>query len=320
MRTAYLTHADFQLHETGPHHPERPERLVALERQLQDAPIREKLVKLEFEKATEEQLAYCHTPEHIKRVREIAAGGGGSLDGDTQVSPSSYDVARLAVGCALRAVDAVVKDDVDNAFCAVRPPGHHAESGKSANSPWGFCLFNTVAIAARHAQKVHGLEKVAILDFDVHHGNGTQEIFYEDPTVLFISSHEWGIFPHRGDQSEKGVGAGLGFTVNYPLPAGSDGAIYRRIWQMAAEEVRQFQPELIIISAGYDAHIADPLAHMSLKSGDFAVLLEIIKQVATEVCKGRIVAVLEGGYKLGALAESVEISLLSLHADRKQPA
>ena len=313
MPTAYFSSPQFQNHFTGPSHPERPERLTHMEKVFHDTGLWEQWAHPEFGPATVEQIERCHTSAHVERVRRLAQTGGGSLDGDTIVSPASFEVALLASGATCAAVDAVLGGEFSNAFCAVRPPGHHAETGSSADSPWGFCLFNHVAVAARHAQAAHGLERVAILDFDVHHGNGTQAIFYDDPSVLFVSLHEWGNFPGTGAASERGQGEGYGFTLNLPLPAGADGEVYYRAWQQVGQRVREFRPELIIVSAGFDAHIGDPLGHMALKAADFAQLTLDAKMWAMELCQGRLVLVLEGGYNLNALAESVGYTLAVLN-------
>lgn len=289
--------------------------MIAIDRHLHDTGRWDTLLHLDFEAATEADLEQCHTPGHIEHVRLIAERGGGELDGDTVICPDSYRVAKLAVGAAMRAVDAVLNGEAQNAFCAVRPPGHHAESGRSSDTPWGFCLFNSIAIAARHAQKQHGLKRIAILDFDVHHGNGTQEIFESDPGVLFVSLHEWGIFPYRGHDVDRGLGEGVGTTLNFPLPPNSDGAVYNLVWDRAGAAVREFKPEMILISAGFDAHIGDPLAHMALKSPDYALLTMTAKHWAADLCDGRLVMVLEGGYNLGALAESVDMVLRVLQAE-----
>lgn len=196
-----------------------------------------------------------------------------------------------------------------------RPCGHHAESGRRAGSPWGFCLFNHVAVAARHAQQKWGVERVAILDFDVHHGNGTQEIFYDDGSVFFASIHEAPLFPYSGLSFETGAGAGEGATLNLPLPAHSDGALYRLAWKEIGKAVERFRPQLIILSAGYDAHRLDPLAHMKLDVEDFATLVFEAKIWARTRCDGKIVAVLEGGYHLEALAQSVAATVEILQAD-----
>jgi len=315
MKTGFYTHPDFLLHVTGEGHPERPERLIAIELLLHKTELWAQLERPPFEPATEEQLWACHTRKHIERVRGLSQGGGGHLDGDTVVSPDSYEVARLAAGAAIAATDAVLAGRLDNAFCAVRPPGHHAGSGRHHPWAWGFCLFNNVAVAARYAQNHCGLERVAILDFDVHHGNGTQEIFEHDHSVLFVSLHEWGIFPGSGSDEEQGIGDGKGATINIPIPPNSDGRVYLRAWDRVGQAVEKFGPELIILSAGFDAHGDDPLAHMALRSADFGHIVAQAKAWAQKLCDGHLVLVLEGGYNLGALSESVAGVLAVLLAD-----
>jgi acetoin utilization deacetylase AcuC-like enzyme len=315
MNTAFLSHPIFLQHQTGANHPERAARMVAIERALHETGLWGQLQHLSFSPATEADLSTCHTQEHIQQVQSISRGGGGVLDADTILSLLSYDAACMASGAALRAVDAVMKGEVDNAFVAARPPGHHAESGRRADSPWGFCLFNHVAIAARHAQLHHSVERVAILDFDVHHGNGTQEIFYDDSSVFFASVHESPLFPYLGRSSDRGAGEGLGTTLNIPLPAGSGRDEYHRAWEQVGEAVAEFRPGLILLSAGYDAHRGDPLAHMELETGDYTHMVASAKAWANSLCDGKIVAVLEGGYNLENLAGAVVATVQVLKAD-----
>ena len=309
MKTAFLTHPIFLEHDTGPSHPERAARLVAIEKQLRASALWDELAHLDFAPATETDIERCHTKQHVARVKSIAQSGGGALDGDTIVSPRSFEAALWASGAAMEATRAVWQGEVESAFVAARPCGHHAESGRDFGSPWGFCLFNHVAVAARFAQATLGVKRVAILDFDVHHGNGTQEIFWEDESVFFASIHESPLFPGSGAASETGAGKGVGTTLNIPLRAGSDGAIYRAAWQKVGAEVKKFAPDLILLSAGYDAYAKDPLAHMSLQVQDFADLVADAKSWADRLCGGKIVAVLEGGYNLAALMHSVEATL-----------
>ena len=300
MTTAYFTHATFKEHKNFDGHPERPERLDAINQHLQAQTWHDKLLRPTFEAASEETIARCHPREHITLIREMAAHGGGMIDGDTHTSPRSYEASALAVGAACGAVDAVMKKRAINAFCAIRPPGHHAETGKAM----GFCLFNNIAIAARHAQKVYGLDRVAIVDWDVHHGNGTQEIFYEDASVFFASVHEWGIYPGTGRAEEKGKGKGQGTTINYPLRAGLGGKEYTEVWNKLGQEIEAFKPQLILVSAGFDAHARDPLAHMKMESADFAALMRLTKEWAKQLCENRVICLLEGGYDLKGLSES----------------
>lgn len=316
MKTAFYFHPDFKVHSNGPRHPERPTRLDAIRDALQTADLWDKLAHPAWESASETDLEWCHTPAHIARVKQMAEQGGGKLDGDTKVGPRSFEIAKLASGAAIAATRAVVAGKFDNAFVASRPPGHHAESGRRAGSPWGFCLFDHVAVAARWAQRELGIERVAILDFDVHHGNGTQEIFYADNSVLFASLHESPLFPGTGERGETGEGAGKGATLNFPLPAGCDGEIYRKVWALVGNAVREFGPDLILLSAGYDAHQKDPLGHMNLTTEDYADLISDAKGWARELCEGRLVAVLEGGYHLGALGQSVAATVETLRNDK----
>ena len=309
MPTAFFYSPRFKDHWPREGHPERPARLDAITEALQRVGLWDRLDHRSFEAASELDLQLCHTRDHIERVKQMAQNGGGDLDGDTHVSPASFEVARLAVGASVEAARVVMSGQASNAFVACRPCGHHAESGRDAGSPWGFCLFNNVAVAARVAQRDFGAKRVAILDFDVHHGNGTQEIFYSDDSVLFVSLHQSPLFPGSGASSERGEGAGLGTTRNFPLPSGSGGAIYHRVWGQVARAVREFQPDLILLSAGYDAHEDDPLASMNLQADDFGALVWDAKSWANELCGGRLVAVLEGGYNLDALAASVVMTL-----------
>ncbi|PQV64251.1 Acetoin utilization deacetylase AcuC [Abditibacterium utsteinense] len=309
MKTAFLIHPLFLQHDTGPAHPERPARLMAIEKQLRATALWDELTHLGFSPASELDVERCHTKNHIARVKGIAQSGGGALDADTILSLRSFDAALLASGATMRATEAVWHGEVENAFVAARPCGHHAESGRNAHSPWGFCLFNHAAVAARYAQQKLGAKKIAILDFDVHHGNGTQEIFWEDDTVFFASLHEAPLFPGSGAASETGAPNACGLTLNIPLRAGADGTIYRAAWQKVGIEVKKFAPDLILLSAGYDAYQNDPLAHMNLRVEDFAALVADAKSWADSLCSGKIVAVLEGGYNLDGLARSVEATL-----------
>lgn len=301
MRTAFFTHPAFRDHVNGSHHPERAARLDAIEAALRRDGLWEAVWQPEFDAAPEELLWLCHTPQLVAMIKRLTQAGGGSIDPDTAVSPLSYDVARLAVGAAIRAVDVVVGSECDNALVAARPPGHHAES----NRAMGFCLFNTVALAARHARRHHGLERVAILDWDVHHGNGTQEIFYADSSVLFCSVHQAPLFPYSGWREERGQGGAVGTTINVPLAAGQGDEVYAQVWETLAAPVADFAPQLILISAGFDAHARDPLGGMRMSAAGFAHLMRVTKQWAAALCGNRVICVLEGGYDLTGLSDSV---------------
>jgi len=299
-------------HKTGPGHPERPERLTAIRRRLKESGGPLALTTIEPQEVAEEWITSVHAPEHVASVRAAAleASYAGSLD--TPVCRESYRVALHAVGGTLAAVDAVMDGKVSSAFCAVRPPGHHATEDQAM----GFCLLNNVAIAARYAQKKHRRTKILIVDWDVHHGNGTQAIFYEDPSVFFFSVHQWPFYPGTGAAGERGAGAGVGTTLNVPLPAGSGWREYRRAFEdQLVPAANEFQPDFVLVSAGFDAHERDPLGDMKLTADDFAELTRIVEAIADRHCGGRLVSVLEGGYGLEGLAESVEAHLRVLEND-----
>jgi acetoin utilization deacetylase AcuC-like enzyme len=300
--TATLFHPDFLEHDTGYGHPERPERLLAVMEALDASPRKATLLPLEPRPATVEELALVHDPYYIAYVEKVAGRGGGSLAYDTPLGARSYDVARLSAGAVLRGVDAVIAGEADNAFAVCRPPGHHATPTRGM----GFCLFNNVAVGARYAQQAHGLSRILIVDWDVHHGNGTQDAFYDDPTVFFFSIHQSPLYPWTGAADEQGRGPGLGATLNVPMRARSTDADYVRMFEeRLLPAARQFRPELVFVSAGFDAHEEDPLATMRLTSRGFAALTDIVRGLAEEFCGGRLVSALEGGYHLGGLASSV---------------
>ena len=306
MTVALITHPACLDHDTGPFHPERPDRLrrvlQALEHPRFSALLRD-LAPL----ATEDQLARVHPPEYIRAILDIAPEPGQriNLDADTVMSPGSREAALRAAGAAIMAVDAVMQGWARQVFAAVRPPGHHAERDR----PMGFCLFANAAIAARHAQEKWGLARVAVVDFDVHHGNGTQDIFQADPTLFYASSHQFPCYPGTGDPSERGVGN----IVNAALPPGAGSAQFREAWDLLIlPELNRFAPNLLIVSAGFDAHKADPLAQLRLEAADFAWLTTRLMDVARTHCEGRIVSLLEGGYDLDALAESAAAHVSAL--------
>jgi len=290
----------YKKHLTGPRHPESPARCDAIAEALAGERFRRKLVRIAPRPASEAEILACHEPEFFDYVKARIAAGQSTLGWpDTNVCGDSLAAALLAAGGVLAAVDAVVARKATNAFCAVRPPGHHA----SASKTMGFCLFNNVAIAARYARKNYKLARVLIADWDVHHGNGTQEIFYEDPSVLYFSTHQWPWYPGTGGASQRGLGRGAGTTINCPLPAGTGGAeIIAAFEDKLVPAAQKFRPELVLISAGFDSRKNDPLGGFMLTDDDFATLTGVCLDIAREHAGGRLVSVLEGGYDLAGLA------------------
>lgn len=298
MSVAFLADPIAKDHVLPPGHPERPARWDAAIRGL-GAP----LFDITPRDATEEELRLCHTPEYLAiAARDVRQGRESLSTGDTDICPRSWDAALRATGTCLNAVDLVMERRADSAFCIVRPPGHHATPSRGM----GFCLFNNIAIAARHAQKKYGVERVLIADWDVHHGNGTQDIFYEDPTVFFFSTHQSPWYPGTGSKLERGEDAGYGTTLNCPFPSGSGrdeiaGAFRNKLMP----EMHDYAPDLVMISAGFDSRGGDPLGEFLLIDDDFAELTSLMQEIADKYCNGRIVSVLEGGYSLEGLTNAV---------------
>jgi acetoin utilization deacetylase AcuC-like enzyme len=331
--TGFCSSPEFAEHVTGPRHPERPDRIRAVWRAVREAGLLDlpdpwpefsldlgllrqestRLVSLGAPApADDEALLAVHTPEHIEKVRRVCAAGGGVLDlGDTPVGSNSCDVARLAAGAVLRCCDAVMAGEARRAFAAVRPPGHHAEPDRAM----GFCLFSNVAVAARHLQRRHGVSRVAVVDFDVHHGNGTQAAFEDDPSVLFVSLHQdpRTLYPGSGHAWETGTGAGAGFTLNIPFRPGAGDEDYLHVMRLVVlPELDRFRPEVLMISAGFDAHAEDPLAQIELSEQGFEDITRLLVESAEKHCDGRVVSALEGGYNLRALGRSVVRHLVAL--------
>jgi len=304
MKTGFVFDEIYLKHDTGAGHPERPDRLRAIVKRLKDDGMMERLVQIAAAPAPLEWITAIHTPQYVEEVRKANAAGGRVLDlGDTPVSADSYQAALMAAGGVLQAVDAVMAGKVASAFCAVRPPGHHALKDRAM----GFCIFNNVAIATRYIQKKHGLAKVLIVDWDVHQGNGTMAAFYDDPSVLQFDTHQWPFYPGSGAESETGAGKAVGLKINVPLPAGSGDAVYKEVFEKKLRPAAlAFRPDFVLISAGFDAHENDTLGGMKVTTQGYADLTRIVKAIAAECCKGRIVSVLEGGYGLEGLAASVE--------------
>ena len=292
-----------------PGHPEGPDRLRAIVAHLEEAGVLGRLTPIEPRDARADDIELLHSPGLAETVRKTAERGGGWLDPDTYVAPRSYEAALRSVGGLLAATDAVLDGHVASAFCLVRPPGHHA----TPTQAMGFCLFNNVALAAVHALERRGLERVAVLDFDVHHGNGTQDCFYADPRVLYVSTHQYPFYPGGGHWAETGEGEGQGTTVNVPLPRGCGREEYLRAYrEVAAPLILRFGPQLLFVSAGFDAHFADPLAQMLLDTRGYYEIASLFRELAGELCEGRIVYGLEGGYDLTALAWSVRACIGTL--------
>jgi acetoin utilization deacetylase AcuC-like enzyme len=315
MRTAYVYDPLYLAHRLRGH-PERPERLERIMESLEQRRMLGRLIALTPVPATAMEVESVHTTDYRLRVQQMAARGGGHLDPDTYVNEHSYTAALLAVGGVNTAVRKLLSNQIDNAFCLIRPPGHHATPTRGM----GFCLFNNIAIGARMAQEEGGLERVMIVDSDVHHGNGTQEVFYSDPSVLYFSTHQYPHYPGTGHWRETGRDAGLGTTVNVPLPAGVGDQGYVKVfdsllWPLA----ERFGPQLILVSSGFDAHWSDPLAAMLLSLTGYATLARKLCDMAETLCAGRIIFVLEGGYHLDVLAQAVpDVFLALLHEEPGQ--
>jgi acetoin utilization deacetylase AcuC-like enzyme len=296
-----VTDPRFADHDAGPGHPERPARLRAVEAGIEAAGLADAVVRIEAEPAPRAAVEAVHPRALVDAIEALSAAGGGAIDPDTWAGPSSFDVAMLAAGAGLELVRRLDRGEGTVGFCAVRPPGHHA----TANRAMGFCLFNNVAITA--AALVERGERVAIVDYDAHHGNGTQDVFYEDPRVLYVSLHEWPLYPGTGSIDEVGRGAGTGTTVNVPLPAGTAGDVYRQAFdELVLPELERFGPTWLLVSAGFDAHRADPLTGLALTSGDYA---DLTARLVGAVPAGRQILFLEGGYDLEGLRDSTSAAL-----------
>jgi acetoin utilization deacetylase AcuC-like enzyme len=310
--TLLYTDPLFLKHETG-NHPEKPARLTSITARLEKAELPKKCAAGTYKPLTEEAVLQLHTGKQLQAAKQLAEHGGGHLEADTVLSKDSFTVALAAAGACVAAVDAVMKGTEPNALCLVRPPGHHATPTRSM----GFCLFNNVALAANHARQTHKLTKLLIVDFDVHHGNGTQDIFYEAGDVLFFSIHRYGMgfYPGTGAADETGKGKGQGYTINAPIKFGTSRKEYHAAFRSALEKAAdKIKPELVLVSAGFDAHAKDPIGSLGLEVEDFATLTREVLAVAKTHARGRLVSCLEGGYNLDMLAESVQAHLEELLA------
>jgi len=306
MHTILYSHPACLTHDPGPMHPECPDRLRAVMRALEDESFM-LLDRREAPRAEIDVIARAHPRDYVEALlKAIPSHGERALDADTHVSPGSGEAALRAAGAAVAAVDAVMAGEARNAFCAVRPPGHHAEPARAM----GFCLFNNVAVAAEHARAAHGLKRVAVMDFDVHHGNGTEAMFRADPDLFYASTHQMPLYPGTGSPHETEVGGNI---VNAPLAPMAGSAEFRAAMsRVVLPALRDFQPEFLIVSAGFDAHAADPLAQLRLTEADFAWATAELLRVATEFCNGRLISTLEGGYDLSALARSAAAHVRTL--------
>jgi acetoin utilization deacetylase AcuC-like enzyme len=306
MTTLLVTHPACLDHLNPPGHPERPDRLRAIDQVLNEERF-QLLLREQAPAATIDLITLCHPPDYVEEIRKEAPTQGlVRIDADTSMSPGTLEAVLRAIGGAAMAADEVMAGKIDNAFCAMRPPGHHAERVRAM----GFCIFNTAAIVARHVQKRHGVERVAIVDFDVHHGNGTQEIFWSDPTVMYCSTHEMPLYPGTGAVSERGAHNTI---VNAPLRAGDGGERFREAYEETIlPRAAAFRPEFLVISAGFDAHVRDPLANLRLVEDDFAWATRKLMEIADASANGRIVSVLEGGYDLQGLSRSAGAHVMAL--------
>ncbi len=307
-KTGYASDPFYLKHETEPH-PENPGRLTAIQNRLESSEFYNNLTPIQPRKATAEEIGRVHDSGYVASVKQSCADHIRNLDADTVISYDSYNAALLSAGAGMTAIDKLVDGTIQNAFCAVRPPGHHAEQDHAM----GFCLFNNVAIAARYAQKVKGLNKIFIFDWDVHHGNGTQHSFYSDSSIYYASTHQYPFYPGTGAGDETGTGDGLGTTLNLPMDAYSDDEDYiLAVENKLIPEVQRYKPDLIIISAGFDAHKNDPLAQIQLTTDCFGEMTKMLMSVAKDVCGGRILSMLEGGYDYNALSDSVQLHIQTL--------
>jgi acetoin utilization deacetylase AcuC-like enzyme len=308
-KTGIVKDRRYLRHGTEFSHPETPRRLVSIYEMLDNPDMAWKFTGIDARHATREELERVHRPSFIDFIAQSAGSEMTMLDADTVATAETYDTARLAAGGVMNAIDSVVSGETDNAFALVRPPGHHAQAAEAA----GFCIFNNIAVGARHALARCGMERVLIVDWDLHHGNGTQDIFYEDPQVLYCSTHQSPAYPGTGGLEETGKGPGQGYTINIPLRPGADDAFYVRVFrEIICPVARRFRPEVILVSAGFDSYIGDPLGEMKVTPEGFACMTRVLLNLADECCGGRLVLVLEGGYNIPGQTKSVRAVLQEL--------
>ena len=313
-KTGYISDPFYLKHKNEPH-PENPGRLNAIQKNIESSKYYNNLTLIQPRKATVEDIAKVHGTGYIRSVEDSCRNGVRNLDADTVISADSYQAALLSAGAGLEALDKILEGTVGNAFCAVRPPGHHAEQNKAM----GFCLFNNVGVIARYAQDVKNIQKIFIFDWDVHHGNGTQHSFYKDSSIYYSSIHQYPFYPGTGGVDETGTGDGLGSNLNLPMQAYSCDADYiNAIEHKLIPVIQKFNPDLIIISAGFDAHENDPLAQINLSTDCYGKMTQKLMEIANDVCNGRILSMLEGGYDYSALADSVQLHVETLSSSQSQ--
>lgn len=313
-KTGYISDPFYLKHKNEPH-PENPGRLNAIQKNIESSKYYNNLTLIQPRKATVEDIAKVHSTGYIRSVEDSCRNGVRNLDADTVISSDSYQAALLSAGAGLEALDKILEGTVGNAFCAVRPPGHHAEQNKAM----GFCLFNNVGVIARYAQDVKNIQKIFIFDWDVHHGNGTQHSFYKDSSIYYSSIHQYPFYPGTGGVDETGTGDGLGSNLNLPMRAYSCDADYiNAIEHKLIPVIQKFNPDLIIISAGFDAHENDPLAQINLSTDCYGKMTQKLMEIANDVCNGRILSMLEGGYDYSALADSVQLHVETLSSSQSQ--
>ncbi|OGP68035.1 MAG: histone deacetylase [Deltaproteobacteria bacterium RBG_16_44_11] len=315
-KTGVVKDMRYLRHSAGFGHPESPERLAAIYEMLDNPLMAWKFIEIEPREATHKEIETIHTPSYVEYIAGTAGQSSVYLDPDTATSPESYEIAKLAVGGVCNAIDSVMEKKVDNAFALVRPPGHHAEADSAA----GFCIFNNIAIGAMHAILKHHLKKILIVDWDLHHGNGTQHSFYSDPRILYFSTHQYPYYPGTGSLQEIGQGKAEGYTINVPLSVGAGDASFVKIFRKILQPVAlKFKPQLVLLSAGFDTYYQDPLGGMRVTADGFAALTRILMNIAESYCNGRFVAVLEGGYHLAGLTQSVKAVLEEMRDDTHYP-
>lgn len=315
--TGISYHKDYLLHKQASGHPERPERLTAVADYLKDKEVWDKLLQIKPYPASVEDVLRVHTIEHVEGLRRASQGGGGYLDPDSYACPETFRVAHLAAGGLMSSSDAIIDGKTANAFALIRPPGHHAEKDRAM----GFCYINNAAVCARHIQKKYGLEKILIIDWDAHAANGTEDIFYDDPSVLVVSIHQdpSTLYPWKGFAREMGSGEGVGYTLNIPVPAGTGDEEYKKIFtEIIDSKVDEFGPDFIIVSAGFDSHRDDPLANLNLTEKGYAYMSGKIMEYARNHCKSMLLVELEGGYNLNALASSIHVVVEKLLEDARK--